>query len=290
MPAACAVYSLVKFGGVRSYVVVTWTPEDLAACADLNLPCADVAALLPRPLTSAAAGKRATDGETSGLGGRAVPSIVLIKLRAQALWVARGCRWVTGAFTPPVRPAAGDYLTPEWLAIVWLKPRLLLRVLQLGYAVLFTGQCGPRKGCQGCICTRRRLQGLPCIPQTLWQQQAQGAMQVWDRGHLKLLLPAVLCAGPADADVAWGRKAVSAEESLLALVEQSQADGAFIAENPGERALRWRCVNKVTGRGSEITAGSISVCCTLACPCNPCLCEVLSSPPLPAFSRLLSLQ
>lgn len=122
------VYSLVKFGGVRSYVVVTWTPEDLAACADLNLPCADVAALLPRPLTSAAAGKRATDG---------------------------------------------DYLTPEWLAIVWLKPRLLLRVLQLGYAVLFT-----------------------------------------------------------DADVAWGRKAVSAEESLLALVEQSQADGAFIAENP----------------------------------------------------------
>ncbi|KAL4437542.1 hypothetical protein ABPG77_003523 [Micractinium sp. CCAP 211/92] len=122
------VYSLVKFGGVRSYVVATWTPEDLAACAELNLPCADVAALLPRPLPAAPAETRAVDG---------------------------------------------DYLTPEWLSIVWLKPRLVLEVLQLGYAVLFT-----------------------------------------------------------DADVAWGRKAFSAEESLLALVRQSHADGAFIAENP----------------------------------------------------------
>ena len=33
-----AVYSMVKFGGVRNYVVGCWTPEDLAACADLNLP------------------------------------------------------------------------------------------------------------------------------------------------------------------------------------------------------------------------------------------------------------
>ena len=29
---------MVKFGGVRNYVVGCWTPEDLAACADLNLP------------------------------------------------------------------------------------------------------------------------------------------------------------------------------------------------------------------------------------------------------------
>jgi hypothetical protein len=42
---------LVRFGGVRNYVMLTWTAADLAACADLNLPCADVAALLAEPLS-----------------------------------------------------------------------------------------------------------------------------------------------------------------------------------------------------------------------------------------------
>ncbi len=49
---------------------------------------------------------------------------------------------------PPCLPCAGDYLTPEWLSIVWLKPRLVLEVLQLGYAVLFTGQCWLGKSCR----------------------------------------------------------------------------------------------------------------------------------------------
>ncbi|KAL4854738.1 hypothetical protein ACK3TF_004658 [Chlorella vulgaris] len=48
-----SIYSMVKFGGVRNYLVATWDPEDLAACADLNLPCADVTALLPEPLDKA---------------------------------------------------------------------------------------------------------------------------------------------------------------------------------------------------------------------------------------------
>lgn len=43
-----SVYSLVKFGGVRNHLLVAWAPEDLAACADLNLPCADVSSWLPR--------------------------------------------------------------------------------------------------------------------------------------------------------------------------------------------------------------------------------------------------
>ncbi len=73
LPGMRAVYSLVKFGGVRSYVVATWTPEDLAACAELNLPCADVAALLPRPLPAAPAETRAVDGESLGLEGRTPP-------------------------------------------------------------------------------------------------------------------------------------------------------------------------------------------------------------------------
>ncbi|PSC71106.1 hypothetical protein C2E20_5498 [Micractinium conductrix] len=36
-----AIYTLVKFAGVRNYMMWTWTPEDLAACDALNLPCAD---------------------------------------------------------------------------------------------------------------------------------------------------------------------------------------------------------------------------------------------------------
>ncbi|KAL4452067.1 hypothetical protein ABPG75_007729 [Micractinium tetrahymenae] len=64
------VYSLVKFSGVRSYVVATWTPQDLAACAELNLPCADVASLLPRPLANAS-GNSATD-DTDVAWGRKV--------------------------------------------------------------------------------------------------------------------------------------------------------------------------------------------------------------------------
>lgn len=45
-----AVYSLVGLAGVRNYVMLTWTPQDLAACADLNLPCAGVEHLLAEPL------------------------------------------------------------------------------------------------------------------------------------------------------------------------------------------------------------------------------------------------
>ena len=41
---------MVKFGGVRNYIVGTWNDTDLAACADLNLPCADVTAFLPEPM------------------------------------------------------------------------------------------------------------------------------------------------------------------------------------------------------------------------------------------------
>jgi hypothetical protein len=46
-----AVYSLVKMAGVSNFIVVTWTPEDLEACADLNLPCADAQDLLVQPLS-----------------------------------------------------------------------------------------------------------------------------------------------------------------------------------------------------------------------------------------------
>lgn len=44
------VYTLAKLGGATNYLVFTWTASDLAACSALNLPCADVTALLEAPL------------------------------------------------------------------------------------------------------------------------------------------------------------------------------------------------------------------------------------------------
>jgi hypothetical protein len=46
-----AVYSLVKHGGVRNCMLLTWTAQDLEACTDLNLPCADVTHMLAEPLS-----------------------------------------------------------------------------------------------------------------------------------------------------------------------------------------------------------------------------------------------
>ncbi|PSC72584.1 hypothetical protein C2E20_4222 [Micractinium conductrix] len=45
-----SVYSLVKHGGVRNYIALAWSAEDLEACADLNLPCADVSSMLVEPI------------------------------------------------------------------------------------------------------------------------------------------------------------------------------------------------------------------------------------------------
>ncbi|KAI7838010.1 hypothetical protein COHA_008192 [Chlorella ohadii] len=55
-----AIFSMVKFGGVRNYLVGIWEPTDLDACADLNLPCADVSAYLPERLDHASSGEFGT--------------------------------------------------------------------------------------------------------------------------------------------------------------------------------------------------------------------------------------
>ncbi|PSC71164.1 hypothetical protein C2E20_5497 [Micractinium conductrix] len=44
-----ALYTLVKFAGVHNYLFWTWTAEALAACDELNLPCADGMPHLLRP-------------------------------------------------------------------------------------------------------------------------------------------------------------------------------------------------------------------------------------------------
>jgi hypothetical protein len=58
-----AIYTMVKFGAVDNYLVAAWTPEDLDECRDLNLPCADASAHLPRPL------RRGPSGELDGAAG-----------------------------------------------------------------------------------------------------------------------------------------------------------------------------------------------------------------------------
>ncbi|KAI3439060.1 hypothetical protein D9Q98_001470 [Chlorella vulgaris] len=81
-----SIYSLVKHGGVQNYVVVCWTPTDLDACADLNLPCADGSQFLARPLDK--------PGSSS------------------------------------------TYYENDWLTILWIKPPMLVHLLEAGYAVI----------------------------------------------------------------------------------------------------------------------------------------------------------
>lgn len=46
-PTQNTIYSMVKLGGVRNYIVGTWNASDLEACAAMNLPCADLSPWLP---------------------------------------------------------------------------------------------------------------------------------------------------------------------------------------------------------------------------------------------------
>jgi hypothetical protein len=54
---------MVKFGGVQNYMVGTFNDTDLEACADLNLPCADITSFLPEALnySEADSGKFGTE-------------------------------------------------------------------------------------------------------------------------------------------------------------------------------------------------------------------------------------
>ena len=54
---------MVKFGAVRNYIVGIWSQQDVDACADLNLPCADITSFLPEALnySEADSGKFGTE-------------------------------------------------------------------------------------------------------------------------------------------------------------------------------------------------------------------------------------
>ena len=80
-PCLPAVYSMVKLGGVRNYVVGTWSPSDLEACAAMNLPCADLSPWLPEPMNNGpGAGKYMTHDYLVRLGfdlGCLLPYVLL---------------------------------------------------------------------------------------------------------------------------------------------------------------------------------------------------------------------
>ena len=61
---------MIKFGGVRNYIIATWDDDDLAACADLNLPCFNATSVLPEPMDRGPnAGRFGTHDYLVGAGG-----------------------------------------------------------------------------------------------------------------------------------------------------------------------------------------------------------------------------
>jgi hypothetical protein len=75
---------MIKFGGVRNYIIATWDDDDLAACADLNLPCFNATSFLPEPMDRGPnAGRFGTHDYLVGAGGW-----VLVG------WLIGWCWWV----------------------------------------------------------------------------------------------------------------------------------------------------------------------------------------------------
>lgn len=150
MPCTHAVYTMVKFGGVRNHLLATWTPEDLAACADLNLPCADVSSWLPHPpagrsehtclapcwlcLNQRPPGCQRASAHVIGTPHcPCLPACCHRCLRAQepSPAVTRA-----GSSEAPAAAAADMRSRAGFAAASWLKPALALRTLRRGVAVM----------------------------------------------------------------------------------------------------------------------------------------------------------
>ena len=150
-----AVYSMVKFGGVRNYLVGTFNQTDLEACADLNLPCADITAFLPEALNYGEedAGKYATHNyyvstlPCRGSGGS--PDLG---------WNCLGRVIRSSTLLLPLLPPLLPLLLPPLLllplpllllllllgrraqVVCWIRPAVLVHLLEQGYTVLSIGK------------------------------------------------------------------------------------------------------------------------------------------------------
>ncbi|KAL4860227.1 hypothetical protein ACK3TF_000413 [Chlorella vulgaris] len=139
-----SIYSLVKHGGVQNYVVVCWTPTDLDACADLNLPCADGSRFLARPLDKP--GKPplllfasvSTYYENDWLSDQHAvlqPVAMLYVLCCAVLYVL-----AAAGFSCQQLAGASSTLCSCRLTILWIKPPMLVHLLEAGYAVIVAGE------------------------------------------------------------------------------------------------------------------------------------------------------
>jgi len=107
---------MVKFGHVDNYIVAVWTPEDLEACADMNLPCANVSSLLPRPFASSL-----PEGKVL------IPS----PERKAGEMIMR-----SDNFTDLVP----DFESWQYNTIMWTKPAVVRHLVEAGYAVHSSGE------------------------------------------------------------------------------------------------------------------------------------------------------
>jgi hypothetical protein len=114
-----AIYSMVKFGGVDNYIVVTWSNADLEACLDLNLPCADASAYLTAlptdttPTTENNNTTKRTTSEDSSSSSNITPQ----------------------KETPQPTQLVPEFETKAYNRIMWLKPAVVGYLLNQDYAV-----------------------------------------------------------------------------------------------------------------------------------------------------------
>jgi hypothetical protein len=163
---------MVKFGGVRNYICATWSQQDLDACADLNLPCADISAMLAEPM----------DNALRGDNGSLSPHDQLVRLPRE--------------FCPPTMAAffgtAGLLQNSSGLLLLsfnvclpivfhrqvvrWLRPTLVAHLLRQGFVTLYSGArdlcaaAGFRcqaAGLSVCSCNKAVTDSMNASPTTL---------------------------------------------------------------------------------------------------------------------------
>ena len=120
-------------------MLLTWTAQDLEVCTDLNLPCADVAGMLAEPLLF-------HSGCCAALLCHALPIIACMpvsRVPCPARPVPLHREPVNRLHLPAGEGEAQG--APSFNAVSWLKPAIVLRALQQGYAVMMAG--GPRRRC-----------------------------------------------------------------------------------------------------------------------------------------------
>lgn len=130
---------MVKFGRVQNYIVAVWTEEDLEACKDLNLPCADVREHMPRALgpipvlLPVLSPSPETEKETkpSSEGGEHA--------------AAAAANVTSSASARRLSASVPEFESRDHNTIMWTKPAVVHYLVKKGYAVHSTGKIENRR-------------------------------------------------------------------------------------------------------------------------------------------------